>query len=243
MATSEQPASIEAMTVIDFTKDNERRLKRMETWIDLAKDPKWAKDTEGYDPHAHVRFVFYWIAYEAAFEGQKWDPRENSPLFHEFYKRLAERGKPRLRECLRGQEACIRNLFGLRQASRFFWYKEGQDLPKDAKDWEDRFTKRVEEQREKLQKAVYEAGSAVAVLDDVFKILSLVRNQIIHGGSSGSSSQGRSQVRWGAQLLCAFVPCFFNIIEEHKGEDWGKPPFPRVGWKPDDPEARPPWLE
>ena len=75
------------MRVIDdrFREDNERRVERMNTWIEMA---------EGSD-HDHVRFVFYWIAYEAAYQNEKsklkeWKERQV------FHSRLARHDRGRL---------------------------------------------------------------------------------------------------------------------------------------------------
>ena len=43
------------------TIDNERRIARMRTWISHAEEVS----DEG---EAHLRFLFYWIAYEAAYQ-------------------------------------------------------------------------------------------------------------------------------------------------------------------------------
>ena len=45
--------------------DNERRVARMRVWINLAETLPAGED------HAHVRFVMYWIAYEAAYQVYK----------------------------------------------------------------------------------------------------------------------------------------------------------------------------
>ena len=45
--------------------DNERRVARMRVWINLAETLPAGED------HAHVRFVMYWISYEAAYQVYK----------------------------------------------------------------------------------------------------------------------------------------------------------------------------
>ncbi len=82
---------------------------------------------------------------------------------------------------------------------------------------------------------------SITVLNDLFRNLSVVRNQIVHGGSAGTESRGRTQVILGAGLLKAFVPCFRDSIASNIDQDWGEPPFPRVGSAPDE-KCSPPWL-
>ena len=80
-----------------------------------------------------------------------------------------------------------------------------------------------------------------ATLNNLFRNLSVVRNQIVHGASAGQDSHGRTQVILGAWLLKAFIPCFRDAIKANIHEDWGEPPYPRVGSGPDD-KCPPPWL-
>lgn len=80
-----------------------------------------------------------------------------------------------------------------------------------------------------------------STLEDVFANLSVVRNQIVHGGSMGIHGRGQTQVLLGATLLADLIPSFRSIIASNLDEDWGSPPFPRVGSGPDD-DCRPPWL-
>ena len=47
--------------------NNKRRIERMNAWVDLAGG------TPDDDEHAHIRFVFYWIAYEAAYQNENRD--------------------------------------------------------------------------------------------------------------------------------------------------------------------------
>ena len=85
----------------------------------------------------------------------------------------------------------------------------------------------------------------MGTLNNLFEHLSIVRHQIVHGGSAGSKSRGRTQVIRGEKLLSAFVPRFRciikNSIKDNPNEDWGEPPFPRVGSGRDD-KCPPPWL-
>ena len=223
------------MRVIDdrFREDNERRVERMNSWIEMA---------EGSD-HDHVRFVFYWIAYEAAYQNEKsklkeWKERQV------FHSRLARHDRGRLQGILRRRREDVVRIIELRQASRFFWKRQPEDEDvKIAAEWESRFRTRAGSAIRRLDKAV---GSGVKrdtadTLDGLFDNLNIVRQQIVHGGSAGSRSQGRTQVILGAGLLKALVPCFRDSIESNVDQDWGEPPYPRVGSGPDE-KCPPPWL-
>ena len=229
----------------DFRSANERRIARMEVWIDLAKTLR----TDN-----HVRFVFYWIAYEAGYKVSRANsdnlpteargPRHRGerPAFHGRVARLDAAG---LQNILIRQSKRIRTILELRQAHPSFWDRWDEDEDVRTKhDWEDRFRNRVKSGVDRLTAAVRGGVSqdVARTLDNLFRNLNVVRNQIVHGGSAGIQSRGRTQVRLGAELLKDVVPRFQWIVKRHLNENWGMLPFPRVGDMADD-KCLPPWLK
>ena len=222
---------------------NERRIERMSTWISHAKAEAISGEEE-----AHVRFLFYWIAYEAAYHmnetgGSK---RGHEKERRELHRRLAlhDRGG-RLQSILRAQKDDVVGILELRQAHPSFWRRVHVDNEgvKTVDEWKSAFQNRVRKMVEDLEEAVRSGikWKIMETLNDLFEHLSIVRHQIVHGGSAGSKSRGRTQVIRGAKLLSEFVPCFYKSIEDNSDEDWGEPPFPHVGSGPDD-KCPPPWL-
>ena len=212
-----------------FKEDNERRVDRMRTWIELAEAT----------PHEHVQFVFYWIAYEAAFQNYKNENRESKDRKQrgEVHARLAKRDGAKLSTTLYAQRGEVADILKLRQAHPPFWNEWDKDKNvRSAEEWESKFKSRVELAIENLNK-----GKIGFTLNRLFDNLAIVRQQIVHGGSAGPRSRGRTQVRLGALLLKALVPCFRDSIRSNIDEDWGKPPYPRVGSREDE-ECPPPWL-
>ncbi|MDE0366822.1 MAG: hypothetical protein OXP09_14760 [Gammaproteobacteria bacterium] len=51
------------------------------------------------------------------------------------------------------------------------------------------------------------------VLNEVFRRLYTLRNQIIHGGSTYGSGWGRSQLRDGCAIMASQVPVILEIME------------------------------
>jgi hypothetical protein len=211
---------------------NERRVERMNTWIELAEA----------SPHDHVRFVFYWIAYEAAYQNdnrgsglEDWKERE------EFHDKLARHDGTQLANIMDGRRAEVRRILELRQADPCFWQKRWK--VRRAEEWEKKFGERVRRQLRQLNRAITDAErpEVSAALNNLFRNLSIVRHQIVHGGSAGPRSRGRTQVILGAGLLKALVPCFRDSIKSNIDQDWGEPPYPRVGSMPDE-KCPPPWL-
>ena len=215
-----------ATTVRD---DNERRIARMGVWIDLAKH------TPDDDDHAHGRFVFYWIAYEAAYKVEDRNSSE-AQLRRAFHHLVTWYDGLGLQETLNEHREPIVGMLKLRQANPSFWYQGEQQATSNGQ-WAARFQSRVKAAVNRLDNLETEN-----TLNDLFENLSVVRNQIVHGGSAGFRSRGRTQVLLGAALLDALIPRFRDSIRSNLEDDWGSPPFPRLGAGPDD-ECPPPWLE
>ena len=228
-------------TTVQNRSDNERRIARMNAWIDLARN-------ESNTDSAHVRFVFYWIAYEAAYKVEGNDSSDSrakdTVQRRTFHHLVARYDRGRLRQVLRQHKADVSAILELRQANPSFWQRWREDARvESASDWDRNFAERTRKAMQALRDAIenWSRGGAnertAEALDILFRNLALVRNQIVHGASAGSHSRGRTQVLLGARLLHALVPCFRDSIESNLDEDWGQtpgqPPFPRVGAGPE----------
>ena len=66
------------------------------------------------------------------------------------------------------------------------------------------------------------------LLSIVFDRLYVLRNQLVHGGSTWNSSVNRQQVKDGAAVLGALMPVFIDIMMDQPGQDWGTPFYPVV---------------
>ncbi len=215
-------------------EDNRIRLERMDTWIEKAETVPKGND------HDHVRFLYFYIAYEAAY--QRFNVNEPWKRFNHT---LARHAKLEIINTLQHSTEDIGRLFNLRQASPLFWEKNKQK-EKSPDEWAKKYKSSVVTSLEKLDVLLQESrdrNQLARSLNSLFGRIRLVRNQIVHGGSAGIDSRGRTQVELCARLLQALVPCIRDCIKIRIEKDWGKPPFPRVGSGPDDPECAPPWLD
>ena len=119
----------------DIGRANERRIDRMSVWIRLAES------TPATDEHAHVRFLFYWIAYEAGYkventESHDFRPKEGDQR-RDFHRLVARRDARDLQDVLRRHRNSIDTILGLRQAHPSFWerWREDDEVRTRA-DWE-----------------------------------------------------------------------------------------------------------
>ena len=66
------------------------------------------------------------------------------------------------------------------------------------------------------------------ILSLLFDRLYVLRNQILHGGATWSSSVNRPQVRDGAAIMGFLLPAFVKVMMDHPGEPWGANYYPVV---------------
>ena len=225
-------------STMSTTENNWRRIERMDTWISHAEAASGDDDT-------HLRFLFYWIAYEAAYQTHETGEAEkHGERRRELHWKLARHDRGKLQSILRAQSDNIVCILELRQADPSFWKKWEEDAEVETPEaWEIAFGRRVGSAKKRLNEAVRSGVKKAisATLDNLFRNLNVVRVQIVHGASAGLDSHGRTQVILGAKLLKVLLPCFRGSIESNIKEDWGAPPYPRVGRGRDD-KCPPPWL-
>lgn len=66
------------------------------------------------------------------------------------------------------------------------------------------------------------------VLYEVFVRLYTLRNQLMHGGATWSSSVNRAQVRDGRALLTRVLPVMLNVMMDYPAQFEGRPFYPVV---------------
>jgi hypothetical protein len=115
----------------------------------------------------------------------------------------------------------VRMLMENRYVFNPFWqYHNGMD---GFEDWENRFKTSARSFAQSFQ-----AGDSARVLSFVFDRLYVLRNQLVHGGSTWNSGVNRAQVRDGAEILGFLMPVFIDIMMDNPNENWGKPFYPVV---------------
>lgn len=186
----------------------------------------WIGRSEIADDDHDARFVFLWIAFNAAYAGetefQNIAPGERATFADFFGKIVALDGEQRVYKAIwQSFSGPIRMLMQNRYVFNPFWqYHNGID---GYEDWEGRFTASAHGFGQALQ-----AQDTARTLSFVFDRLYVLRNQLVHGGSTWNSAVNRDQVRDGAAILGFLMPVFVDIMMDHPDEDWGKPFYPVV---------------
>ena len=220
---------------ISQSEHNETRMRRAWSWLRLSEKSK------SHDE----KFIFLWIAFNAAYGTELSDesidenespnkrtsrrPSKEIERFTDFVSMIVERDREGAIETILQKkfsgpvEGLLKNkyVFG----SFWKWVKERPD----GENWESEFEKR----NERVFKA-RRNGKISYVLEEVLKRLYVLRNQIVHGGTTFAEGLGRSQVKDGYRIMEALMPPILNIMEEdiRKTPDssvWGILDYPRVG--------------
>jgi len=190
------------------------RVHRALSWLKRAEQ---CDDDDG-------RFVFLWIAFNAAYANETGDLRvSESRRYDAFLGRLVELdGCGRLAEVVWEKfPGPIRVLLDNRFVFQPYW-NHLNGLP-DSDDWERRFRAANGAARKAL--AGRDTG---AVLSVVFNRLYTLRNQLMHGGATWNSQVNRDQLRDANAILGDVVPFVIEIMMDNSGEHWGEPCYPVV---------------
>ena len=195
--------------------DNLLRIYRAIRWVERA-------EKEEDDPDA--AFIFYWIAFNAAYARDL--PRKRFDEASEFLTFIGkvdsvdERNVIENYVILKMPETIIR-LVDNQYVFRDFWRHHNGD--RSAKDWERKLSKSVRRMGGQLGR-----GDTVGVLTTLFDRLYVLRNQLVHGGATWSSSVNRSQVQDGARIMGFLVPVFIDLMMDNAHQFRAPPYYPPV---------------
>jgi len=185
----------------------------------------WLSRSEAEQEDEDARFLFLWIAFNAAYANEIHDRQgfTERRLLLQFLHRLIDSDREQLlyQAIWEHFPKSIRLLLTNRYVFQPFWdYHNGLMAEQD---WIERF--------ERSQNAVNRALGRMntkKVIAIIFERLYVLRNQIVHGGSTWNSGANRSQVRDGAQILGFVVPIVINLMMDQPNQLWGSPCYPVV---------------
>jgi hypothetical protein len=190
------------------------RIHRALSWLARA-------EREADDPDA--RFLFLWIAFNAAYArefGFEQTEREQTRRFIDTLLRCD--AQHRLHDTLLHEfTGSIRNLIENRFVFEPYW-KALRDHDSSGH-WEKQFAagKRA------AMRALLDHDTAT-VLSVVLDRLYVLRNQLVHGGATWRGRANRAQVRDGARILGALAPVIVEVMMESAGDEFGEIAFPWV---------------
>jgi hypothetical protein len=192
------------------------RVHRALSWLDRAEQSEDDDD---------ARFIFLWIAFNAAYANEIGD-RDRDPeqkVFGKFLAKLVNLDESEVLYELIWTEFSnsIRVLLDNQFVYQPFWDYHNGLL--EEQEWKTEF----ERAKVAANKALA-AHNTNAVLALVLSRMYTLRNQLIHGGATWNSSVNREQLRDCSAFLGKLVPYIIQVMMDHPDTLWGDACYPVV---------------
>lgn len=209
------------------SKQRELRAGFPETMgLRVHRSISWIGRAEAAVGDGDACFLFLWIAFNAAYADESQFQGITSgerATFADFLEKLVALDSDRriYKAIWQSFSGPIRMLMQNKFVFSPFWKHhngiEGFD------DWEERFKAAARSFSQSLQ-----TQDTARILSFVFDRLYVLRNQLVHGGSTWNSAVNRNQVRDGAAIMGFLMPVFIDIMMDNPRESWGRPFYPVV---------------
>ncbi len=191
------------------------RIHRALSWLNCAE----RNDDED------SKFIFLWIAFNAAYAHEipnRWEFNERQILSN-FLQILIEvdREKSLYKIVWNEFPNSIRLLIDNRYVYQHFWDFHNDKI--NEAEWQEQFKK----SREAANRALGQMDTE-KILSIIFERLYTLRNQLIHGGATWSSSVNRNQIRDGMKIMGQIVPALISIMLNKQPRLIGSPCYPVV---------------
>jgi len=185
----------------------------------------WLQRAEMAGDDCDAAFIFFWIAFNAAYADDWADAAssgERNSFDGFFEKVITLDGGQRIYDAIWEKfSGPIRLLLENQYVFQPFWSHHNQ-VPGYA-DWAERFAR----SKRRSQNALRDRDTKV-ILSTLFDRMYVLRNQLVHGGSTWNSSVNRAQVRDSARIMAFLVPLFVDLMMDHPDIPWGAPYYPVV---------------
>ncbi|MEA5444606.1 hypothetical protein VCB98_02095 [Gammaproteobacteria bacterium AB-CW1] len=182
----------------------------------------WLNRAEQCEDDPDGRFIFLWIAFNAAYANETGDQHiGEARQFNDFLARMDKLdGAGRLSGIVWQQyPQAIRVLLDNQFVFQPYWdHLNGLE---SGADWEDQFQRA----RTAAQKSLASQNTA-KVLGIVFSRLYTLRNQLIHGGATWNSQVNRQQLSDANRILGDLVPAIIEIMMDNADKHWGEACYP-----------------
>ena len=190
------------------------RLHRSISWLSAAE-----KQTE--DPDLY--FISLWIAFNACYahDGNTTTIKTERERLRNFTATLVECDDEKRIFNILWQKfsGAIRVLLENKFVFKGFWDHTRGEI----QGWESAFERSNTDALKYLT-----ANNVAGLLEILLDRLYVLRNQLIHGGSTYKSKLNRKSVKDGSQILEMLIPVIIDIMMQHPGKDWGKLAYPVV---------------
>lgn len=216
MATASESLRAQFKSAFDrYPEPSRIRLHRALSWLARSEQ-------EADDPDA--RFLFLWVAFNAAYAREFDEGASERTKLVEFLSHLIQLDREGSLRALVHQafSGAIRTLLDNKFVFEPFW-RALREHDSSGR-WEEQF---VGSKRAALKHHM--EGNVATTLAIIFDRLYVLRNQLVHGGATWASKLNRQQVKDAAHLMGTLVPAVLGILVASPDEDFGDLLYPVVG--------------
>jgi hypothetical protein len=195
-----------------------------EVWrVRLHRAISWLARAEQETDDADARYVFLWIALNAAYAREFGRDETERERASRFLAHLVEiDSSRRIHDALFRQfSGPIRTLLDNHFVFEPFWTALRDHDSSNR--WETAFAS-----SRKVALDAIMRGNTATLLSIVFDRLYVLRNQLVHGGATWNSKVNRNQIRDGAAILSTLVPIVIDLMLDHPEQDFGEVLYPVV---------------
>nr|WP_301288425.1 HEPN domain-containing protein [Natronospira proteinivora] len=184
----------------------------------------WLNRAEQCEDDLDGRFIFLWIAFNAAYANDTGEIRiAEGRRLGEFLERIVRLDAGGRLSGIVWQQypQAIRVLLDNQFVFQPYW--DHLNGIEGAEDWEQEFRSA----RIAAQKSLARQNTA-KILGIVFSRLYTLRNQLVHGGATWNSQVNRQQLADANQILGDLVPVIIEIMMDNDQDYWGEAYYPVV---------------
>ena len=195
----------------------ETRLRRARAWCYRAEAERPSGDLD-------VAFLFYWIAFNAAYA--QGVPRVGAnrtadwKVFSDYLHTLTTRDGGAIHEAISGPrlwpvvDALLKDKF------LFLPFWDNAHYESKCRDWERKLDQSAQSARDALRRQ-----DTHETLTTLFQRIYTLRNQVAHGGARWKSEYNRDTMKNAVRVLESLVPLFITVMDNNRDADWGKPHY------------------
>ena len=223
-------ASTSALTTLTARHQAQITQQRSPFTLRMHRSLSWLQRAEAAGEDDDVAFVCLWIGFNAAYAQDLpggMSSTSEREAFRNFMGELCAQDKDKALAALIWQvfPGPIRVLLDNQYVFQPFW--DALNNPRSDGSIPGYWREAFDDARQRVHRALANQDTD-RVLYEVFVRLYTLRNQLMHGGATWSSSVNRSQVRDGRALLARLLPVMLGVMMDSPDRFEGRPFYPVV---------------
>ena len=178
---------------------------------------KAAEKAEGEDE----QFIFYWIALNAAYNDADSFAETERIKRRNFFNKISELDiDNRIKKAL----ISIPNQLRVFVDNKYLYDEDWKTQKGDTS--EENFEKHKTMVMQKIYSGLMAKEDEIEVLDYLFTLMAVLRNQLFHGLATYQSRANREQLGAGVKILKAIMPIIIELVLVNDDVDWGRVSYP-----------------